>query len=62
MPGYGDFVRNAVINFTAQTSMDMTMRYLYPKASLHRAVLEHNYLALPFTSYWVDRAIQVTNN
>ncbi|XP_014678575.1 PREDICTED: uncharacterized protein LOC106818373, partial [Priapulus caudatus] len=58
MSGYNDYVRNAVINYCAESLLDMTMRYLYPKVSLQAAVLDHDYLMLPFTEYWVDRSLQ----
>ena len=51
MPGYADFVYNATTNFCARTSLDLTMRYAYPRADLAAAALDHDYLDLPFTQH-----------
>ena len=51
MPGYADFVFNATTNFCARTSLDLTMRYAYPRADLEAAVYDHYYLSIPFTQH-----------
>ena len=56
MAGYNDKVRNSVINFCAHTFMDMAPRYIYPKANIQQASIDHNYLRKPFTEYWIDTA------
>ncbi|XP_021362744.1 uncharacterized protein LOC110456373 [Mizuhopecten yessoensis] len=58
--GYNDFVRNCIINHCSATSQDVAMRYLYRRANIQVAALDHDYTPLPFTEYWVDSAVQVT--
>ena len=60
VPGYNDFVRNMVINYCSDTSHDLSMKYLYPKANLQAAAWDHAYVERPMTEYWVDKALQVT--
>ena len=48
MKGYRDFVFNETTNFCAETGLDITMRYAYPKADLGDAQLAHDYLKKPF--------------
>lgn len=57
--GYNDYVRNAVVNYLALTGHDIAIRYIYPKADLHAAVQDHDYLYLPFTEYWVEHSVKV---
>lgn len=59
MPGYQSHVRSLVINYCATTNSDLSFRYLYRRADLQAAVADHDYLALPFTEYWVDEANKV---
>ena len=50
MPGYKDFVYNAIINFCSNTSIDVTLRHQMPierKANLADAELHHDYLKEP---------------
>ncbi|XP_056019205.1 uncharacterized protein LOC125669865 [Ostrea edulis] len=58
--GYSDRVRNMVLNHCAETSDNLTYRYLIEKANIQAAVLNHDYLERPFTEYWVQRAVEVT--
>ncbi|XP_056005265.1 uncharacterized protein LOC125664437 [Ostrea edulis] len=58
--GYPDRVRNMVLNHCAETSDNLTYRYLIEKANIQAAVLDHDYLERPFTEYWVQRAVEVT--
>ncbi|KAJ8301832.1 hypothetical protein KUTeg_020819 [Tegillarca granosa] len=62
MSGYKDFVRNAVTNYCSNTSKDIAFRYLYEKADIESAVRDHDYLDVPFSEYWVDRALPVSKN
>jgi hypothetical protein len=61
MAGYNDKVRNSVINFCAHTFMDMAPRYIYPKANIQQASIDHNYLRKPFTEYWIDTVQAVSS-
>ena len=61
MGGYTDKVRKSVINFCAHTSMDMALRYIYPKANIQQASIDHNYLRKPFTEYWIDTTQAVSS-
>ncbi|XP_069103806.1 uncharacterized protein [Argopecten irradians] len=58
--GYNDFVRHCIINHCSATSQDIAMRYLYGRANIQVATLEHDYTSLPFTEYWLESAVQVT--
>lgn len=59
--GYNDYVRNLVINYSAsKRNADLSIRYLFGKADIQAAQHDHDYLAAPFTSYWIDRAVTVT--
>lgn len=58
--GYSDRVRNMVFNFCSATNKDLAIRYLYPKADVQSSALDHDYLKLPYTEYWVDRVVNVT--
>ncbi|XP_048772140.2 uncharacterized protein LOC125678072 [Ostrea edulis] len=60
--GMQDRVRNLLINYTSNTSEDIAFRYLYERADLKSAIHDHHYLSLPFTEYWVDKALQVTES
>ncbi|CAC5422087.1 MKL [Mytilus coruscus] len=51
LKGYNDHVRNSLINFCSTTSMDISLRYIYPKADLQNAVHDHDYLERPFAEY-----------
>ncbi|CAC5380159.1 unnamed protein product [Mytilus coruscus] len=62
LKGYNDHVRNSLINFCSTTSMDISLRYIYPKADLQNAVHDHDYLERPFAEYWIDNALMVTEN
>lgn len=59
MPGYNDFVYNRIINYCSMSSKDLSLRYIYRKADIQTAAVDHMYLNRPFTEYWVDRGIQV---
>ena len=50
-PCYQDDVKNLTVNFTLRTGLDIAMRYTFPKANMSYAVLDHDYLQLPFTQY-----------
>lgn len=58
-PEYGDRVRNAFAACGQKSWYGLTGRHMFPKADLQTAVVDHHYLELPFTEYWVDRALQV---
>lgn len=61
MPGYSDHVRNVVLNYCASTSMDIGLRYIYQKADLRQAQLDHDYLQRPlFAEHWIDQALSVS--
>ena len=53
MKGYNDHVRNTMVNYCSSTSMDISLRYAYPK------VLDHNYLEKSFAENWIDNALTV---
>ena len=57
--GYNDHVRNIVTNYCASTSADLSFKYMIPRANINHAVLDHDYLDLPFTEYWIDAAQKV---
>lgn len=50
-PCYQDDVRNLTVNFALRSGLDVAMRYTFPKANLSSAILDHDYLSLPFTQY-----------
>ncbi|XP_071150729.1 uncharacterized protein [Mytilus edulis] len=52
-------VRNLMLNYCSQTSKDLSIRYLYSKADIQAAAIEHNYSTIPFTEHWVDHAVEV---
>jgi hypothetical protein len=54
MKGYNDHVRNTMVNYCSSTSMDISLRYIYPK------VLDHNYLEKSFAENWIDNALTVS--
>ncbi|KAK6181859.1 hypothetical protein SNE40_009637 [Patella caerulea] len=60
--GYEDHVRNCTINYCSNFTRDITLRFLFPKADLQAAVLDHDYLDQHFTEYWVDNSVRVTQN
>ncbi|KAJ8303679.1 hypothetical protein KUTeg_018789 [Tegillarca granosa] len=53
LDGYNDYVRNAAMNFSASTSMDIVLRYLYEQADLKNAQRDHGYFESPFAEYWI---------
>ncbi|XP_048244174.1 uncharacterized protein LOC124137475 [Haliotis rufescens] len=59
---YRDHVRNITINYCSSASKDITIRYLFERASLSSAVRDHDYLDKPFTEYWVERALKITDD
>lgn len=59
--GYNDYVSNIVTNYCAVTSADLAFKYKKPKAFFKIAVLDHDYLDLPFTEYWIDAAQKVSD-
>ncbi|XP_046331249.2 uncharacterized protein LOC124114619 [Haliotis rufescens] len=59
---YRDHVRNITINYCSSASKDITIRYLFERASLSSAVRDHDYLDKPFTEYWVVRALKITDD
>ncbi|XP_046557350.1 uncharacterized protein LOC124266602, partial [Haliotis rubra] len=60
MSGYNDRVRNMMVNYCASASHDIAFKYLHPKADLHTAADDHDYLKKPLTEYMVDSALKVT--
>ena len=60
MKGYNDHVRNTMLNYCSSTSMDISLRYIYPKANIQHAVLDHNYLEKSFAENWIDNALTVS--
>ena len=58
--GYADHVRNTVINYVSATEDDVAIRYLYARADVQQANLEHSYCHLPMLQHQVDRALAVT--
>ncbi|XP_061175999.1 uncharacterized protein LOC133184946 [Saccostrea echinata] len=59
--GYNDYVSNIVTNYCALTLADLSFKYMKPKAFINFAVLDHDYLDLPFTEYWIDAAQNVSD-
>ena len=59
-PGYEDHVRNTMINYCSNTSKNITMRYLWGKADVQSASLDHDYLKLSVSEQIVDSALAVT--
>ncbi|XP_061190767.1 uncharacterized protein LOC133198798 isoform X1 [Saccostrea echinata] len=59
--GYNDYVSNILTNYCALTSADLSFKYMKPKAFINFAVLDHDYLDLPFTEYWIDAAQNVSD-
>ena len=53
-------MRNLVTNFVAYTGKDITARYAFPRADLQEAVLDHNYLDVPFTEYQIRSRLNVS--
>ena len=47
LPNYSAIVRNAIINYCANTGEDITMRYAYRKADVRMIVQEHDYMKDP---------------
>ena len=39
MEGYTDFVRNAMVNYCANTSEDLAFRYIFPRADLQVCIV-----------------------
>ncbi|XP_065941536.1 uncharacterized protein [Magallana gigas] len=54
--GYQDYVRSLLINYCSMTSEDITLRYLFGKANIQVAAVNHYYTRIPVTEYWVDEA------
>lgn len=50
---------NLMVNYCSTTSHDVNLRYMFPKADLAAAVLDHSYLKKPFTQYWVLESLKV---
>uniref|UniRef100_T1JBV9 SAP domain-containing protein n=1 Tax=Strigamia maritima TaxID=126957 RepID=T1JBV9_STRMM len=61
LPGTNDHFRNLTINFCNKSGMDMSFRYLFPKADLQTALLDHDYLTKPFVEYWIDNSLKEGN-
>lgn len=59
MKGYNDHVRYTMVNYCSSTSMDISLRYIYPKANIQHAVLAHTYLEKSFAENWIDNALTV---
>ncbi|XP_061169682.1 uncharacterized protein LOC133179018 [Saccostrea echinata] len=59
--GHNDYVSNIVTNYCALMSADLSFKYMKPKAFIKFAVLDHDYLDLPFTEYWTDAAQNVSD-
>lgn len=60
MEGYTDFVRNTMVNYCANTSEDLALRYIFPRAVLQAAQQDHDYLPFMYTEYWVDQELKCT--
>lgn len=50
-PQYNDEVKMSVVSFCHASGMDIPMRYLFEKADLQAAILDHDYFHQPFTFY-----------
>eukprot|EP00105_Crassostrea_gigas_P029744 XP_011451771.1 PREDICTED: uncharacterized protein LOC105345344 [Crassostrea gigas] len=60
VPGYQDYVRSLLINYCSMTSEDIALRYLFGKANIQVAAVDHYYTRIPVTEYWVDEANKIT--
>ena len=54
LAGYQDHVRNCIVNYVSKTGDDLVIRYLYDRAELQAASVDHTYSQLPFLEHWVD--------
>ena len=59
---YNNYVDTMVTAYCFKTGKDLAHRYLREKADIHSAMLDHDYLELPYGEYWVDAANSVTSN
>ena len=48
-----------MVNYVYQERHDINLRYMFPKADIQTAVLDHDYTAKPYTHYWIEDAIKV---
>lgn len=58
--GFYSHASNIVTNYCASSSLDLSFKYQVPKAFINLAVLDHDYLDLPFTEFWIDEAQKVS--
>ncbi|XP_048779437.2 uncharacterized protein LOC125682910 [Ostrea edulis] len=58
-PSYNSMVQNIITNYCSQTSKDISMRYLYPRANFQVVSMMHDYGPLPLTEQMVDNALMV---
>ena len=56
---YTAYVSSLVTNYCWNSSKDTAFRYLMPKANLQAAMVDHDYVELPFAEYWVDKENEV---
>lgn len=60
MHGYQDHVRREVLGYCTSKGAAITLRYLFEGADLFAAQKDHDYLALPFVEYWIDKMLKVS--
>lgn len=62
MSGKRDRIYGLMVNYTSTYHHDINLRYMFPRADLQIATLDHDYLSVPFTHLWVLNSIQVLYN
>ena len=48
-----------MVNYVYDTKHDINLRYMFGKADLQTASVDHDYLTKPFTELWVEQSIKV---
>ena len=61
-PQFNDEVKMKVINFSYYSGLDISFKYLIPKADLNSAAQDHFYLDRDFRTYQVDEANKVNDD
>lgn len=47
------------VNYSAATSHDINLRYMFTKADLPQAAKDHDYFTMPYPYYWILNRIKV---
>lgn len=54
------FARDKIFRYCQSSRSDIPLKFVFERADLHAAMVDHHYSKKPFGEYWVDRSLMVS--